>query len=92
METAKKTIRHEDSLVRLLFYVGLTAYSHNPLSIGIRAPTSEGKTYAVTQSIRKFFPDKDVMTLGSMSPKALIRQNGILVDESNQPLEERIKS
>jgi hypothetical protein len=91
METAKKTIKQEDSLVRLLIYVGLTAYSHNPLSIGIRAPTSEGKTYAVTQSVQKFFPNQDVMTLGSMSPKALIRQHGIFVDENNQPLEDRIK-
>ena len=91
METAKKTIRREDSLVRLLIYVGLTSYSHNPLSIGIRAPTCEGKTYAVTQSVLKFFPRQDVMILGSLSPKALIRQHGMLIDENNQPLEGRIK-
>ena len=91
METAKKTIRREDSLLRLLIYVGLTAYSHNPLSIGIRAPTCEGKTYAVTQSVLKFFPRQDVMILGSLSPKALIRQHGMLIDENNQPLEGRIK-
>jgi hypothetical protein len=71
--------------------VGLTAYSHNPLSIGIRAPTSEGKTYAVTQSLLKFFSRQDVMILGSLSPKALIRQHGVLIDENNQPLDGRIK-
>ena len=31
------------------------------------------------------------MILGSLSPKALIRQHGMLIDENNQPLEGRIK-
>ena len=92
IQTAKKTVRQEDSLVRILVSVGLTVYSNNPLSIGIRAPTSEGKTYAVMQSShKKFFPKQDVIVLGSLSPKALIRQHGILVDKDNRPLKGRIK-
>jgi hypothetical protein len=79
-------------LVRLLVYAGLTAYSYNPLCIGIRAPTTEGKTYAVIQSILKYFPKSDYALIGSISPKALIRQHGILVDKNNyQPLEPKIR-
>ncbi len=91
IKTAKRTVKGEDSLVRLLVYVGLTVYSHNPLCLGIRAPTSEGKTYAITQTIQKFFPKEDIWIIGSMSPKALIRQNGVLVDSNNKPLDERIR-
>ena len=91
VRTVKKTVKGEDALVRLLVYVGLTVYSHNPLCLGIRAPTSEGKTYAITQTIQKFFPKEDIWLIGSMSPKALIRQNGVLVDSNNEPLEARIR-
>jgi hypothetical protein len=91
IKTVKKTVKQEDLLVRILVYVGLTVYSYNPLCIGIRAPTSEGKTYAVIQSILKFFPKKDLWLIGSMSPKALIRQHGILVDKENKPLGDKEK-
>lgn len=91
IKTAKRTVKGEDALVRLLVYVGLTVYSHNPLCLGIRAPTSEGKTYAITQTIQKYFPKEDIWLIGSMSPKALIRQNGVLVDSNNEPLDKRIR-
>jgi hypothetical protein len=50
-----------------------SAYSYNPLRIGIRAPTTEGKTYAVIQSILKYFPKGDYVLIGSISPRTLIR-------------------
>ena len=86
--TAKKTVKQEDSLVRQLFYVGLSATSQNPLCLGIMAPTSEGKTYAVTETVIKYFPPKDVWKIGSMSPKVIIRQSGVLVDGNTlEPIE-----
>jgi hypothetical protein len=92
VRTAKKTVKREDSLIRQIFYTGLSAYSNNPLSIGIKAPTSEGKTYAVKEVIMKFFPKKDVWIIGSMSPKVIVRQNGKLVDgNTNEPLESKIR-
>jgi hypothetical protein len=92
IKNIKRNVKREDSLVRLLVYAGLTTYSYNPLCIGIRAPTTEGKTYAVIQSILKYFPKSDYALIGSISPKALIRQHGILVDKDNyQPLEPKIK-
>jgi hypothetical protein len=90
VKTVKKTVKGEDALVRLLLYVGLTVYSHNPLCLGIRTPTSEGKTYAITQAIQKLFPKEDIWLIGSIS-KALIRQNGALVGSNNEPLDERIR-
>lgn len=87
---AKKTIKQEDSLIRLLFYTGMSTYTQNPLNLGIIAPTSEGKTYPVTE-MTKFLPSQDVWTIGSMSPKVIIRDRGIMVDENNEPIEQIIQ-
>jgi hypothetical protein len=92
IRTAKKTIKREDSLIRQVFYTGLSAYSNNPLSIGIKAPTSEGKTYVIKETIMKFFPKNDVSIIGSMSPKVIIRQKGKLVNSNTtEPLEPKIR-
>lgn len=89
INTAKKTIKREDSLIRLILYTGLSTFTNDPLNLGIIAPTSEGKTYAVTEAI-KFLPKQDVWMIGNMSPKVLIRDRGIMVDQNNQPIKERI--
>ena len=92
IKTIKKTVKREDSLIRQLFYTGLSTYSNRPINIGIKAPTSEGKTYVVKEVIMKFFPKKDVWVIGSMSPKVIIRQNGKLVDSNtNELLESKIR-
>lgn len=90
IDTAKKTIKRENSLIRLILYTGLSTYTTDPLNLGIIASTSEGKTYVVTEII-KFFPKQDVWILGNMSPKVLIRDKGILVDNNNYPIKEKIQ-
>jgi Bifunctional DNA primase/polymerase, N-terminal len=74
-----KTVKCDDSLVRAVFYAGCSTWTFDPLNLGISAPTSEGKTYTVTQ-VLQYFPHKDVKYIGSMSPKVIIRQDSILVD------------
>jgi hypothetical protein len=86
---AKKTIKQEGSLINLLLYTGLSTYTKNPLNLGIIAPISEGKTYPVTEMM-KFLPPQDVWMVGSMSPKVIIRDRGIQVDENNEPIEQTI--
>ena len=68
INTSKKTIKREDALIRLILYTGLSAYTKDPLNLGIIAPTSEGKTYAVSE-VMKLFPKQEVWMLGNMSPK-----------------------
>jgi hypothetical protein len=90
IKTLKKTVKQEDSLVRQICYTGLSAYTNDPINLGIIAPTSEGKTYPVIESI-KLFPKEDVWLIGKMSTKMLVRQKGTLVDENNEPLKPKIK-
>jgi hypothetical protein len=91
IETIKKTVKCEDVLVRQIVYTELSSYiEDDPINLGIMAPTSEGKTYPVEETM-KFFPKDDVYKIGSMSAKALVREKGILVDKYHQPLKERLK-
>ncbi len=91
VKVAKKTIKMEDNLVRLILYTSLSTYTKNPVNLGIMAPTSEGKTYAVSEVI-KYLPKKDVLMIGSMSPKVIIRDNGVLVDSNYEPIEDKIRA
>jgi hypothetical protein len=86
----KKTVKQEDSLVRQIFYSALSAYTNDPINLGIIAPTSEGKTYPVIESLKPF-PKEDVWLIGSMSTKLLVRQKGALVDKNNEPLKPKIR-
>lgn len=90
VSVVKKTVKQEDSLIRQLLYTAFSAYSQDPINLGIMAPTSEGKTHAAIETLQ-YFPKEDVWDIGSITPKVIIRQNGILVDDNNQPVEEKIK-
>lgn len=86
----KRTVRGEDIGIRIVLYAGLSCYTFNPFSVAVRAPTSEGKTHLVIDVV-SLFPKEDVWLMGSMSPKVLIRQYGILVGRDNQPIGEDIR-
>src|SRR5919198_1232788 len=90
IKTAKKTVKQEDALVRQILYTGLTKDSANPQNLAILAPTSEGKTHAALETL-EYFSYQDLWKLGSMSPKVIIRQNGILVNNNYEPIEAQLK-
>jgi hypothetical protein len=85
----EKTVKQDTSLVKLITYTGLSAYTSDPLNLAIIAPTAEGKTHPVEQTISKFCPE-DVQRIGTMSPKVLIRQDGILVNEKNESIQDEV--
>lgn len=90
IRSVKKTIKQEDSLVRQILYTCWSAYTKDPINLGIMAPTSEGKTYPVIEAL-KFVPNEDVWKIGQMSTKVLVRQKGILVDRDGMPLKPVLK-
>jgi len=83
-------ILDDPELVAIVLRTMLSAYTSNPLNLMIKAPTSEGKTYAATQ-VQKIFPEKDILLLGGMSPTALIHDQGIMVDQDDNPIEEKLQ-
>jgi len=90
INTIKKTVKREDVLIRQVLYTGLSTYTYEPMNLAIIAATSEGKTYGVIQSM-KYFPTDDVLYIGSMSTKVLVRQKGILVDSNHNAIEYKVK-
>ena len=92
VSSIKKTVKQEDSLIRQIVYTGFSSYiEDDPINLGILAPTSEGKTYAITESLQ-YFPDEDVVYIGQMSPKVLVRQKGILIDKkTGEPIKDKLQ-
>jgi hypothetical protein len=92
VKSIKKTVKCEDALIRQILYTGFSTYvEDDPLNLGVLAPTSEGKTYAITESLQ-YFPNEDVLYIGQMSPKVLVRQKGILIDKkSGEPIDHKIQ-
>jgi hypothetical protein len=87
-----KTVKCDNSLVRATLYAAFSTYTLDPMNLVIAAPTSEGKTYTVLQTLQ-YFPSEDVKYIGSMSPKVIIRQNSILVDPHTlKPVMEDIRA
>ena len=89
-EAIKCNVKQEESLVRQIAYTAMSKDTKDPINLAIIAPTSEGKTYAVLETL-KYFPPEDVRKIGSMSSRVLIRDNGILVDSDGQPIGGKIK-
>jgi hypothetical protein len=92
VKSIKKTVKCEDALIRQILYTALSSYvEDDPINLGILASTSEGKTYAVIESLQ-YFPDEDIMYIGQMSPKVLVRQKGILIDKkTGEPIEDKVQ-
>jgi hypothetical protein len=89
IDTAKKTVKREDTLIRQIVYTALSKDSDNPLNLAVLATTSEGKTHAVVETLKPF-ERLGLWVIGSMSPKVIIRQNGILVNSDNEAIEDAI--
>ena len=83
-------IMDEKILVKKILRVGFSAYTNNPINLGLMAPSSEGKTYAVVH-VMELFPKEDVIFVGGMSPTAFIHERGIMVNENNESIEAKIQ-
>lgn len=81
-----KTVKRDPITKQAVFLTGLSAYTEDPLNLFLRGESSLGKTYVVMQ-IMKLFPKRDVWKIGAASPKFLIRQHGVIVDENNEHID-----
>jgi hypothetical protein len=82
-----KLVVDDDVLLQHLLIVGFSAFTKDPLNLGIMAPTSEGKSWAA-KHVFSLFPKENVVFLSGASPKALIYQKGRLVDADGKDVED----
>ena len=83
-------VKDDPRLVKQLLRVYFSAYTKNPINMAILAPSSDGKTHATVQ-VSKIFPEKDFISVGRLSPTALIHQYGMMIDENGNNIEPKLK-
>ena len=76
LDQAHQTIsKYDNHIIKAVFHVALSAYC-KPLNLGLKAESGSGKSYSTIETI-KFFPEEDVQTIGSQSPKVISHEHGI---------------
>ena len=80
-------VKQDPELVESVYDAISSSYSDEPINLGVLAPTSDGKSYAVNQ-IAKRFPKGDIITIGRASPTALIHEKGDLIDKNGKSVRE----
>ena len=76
-------------MIRQILYTGFSADTSDPINLGIMAPTGEGKTYAVIETLM-YFPKHLVWNIGAMSTMSLVRDQGVLVNKDNKPIQSEV--
>jgi hypothetical protein len=93
MELVGKEVKEDHILARQSGYTLLSTYGETPINLGVIAPTSAGKTHTVNHTAKYGPADnrKEIRKVGSMSPKTLIREKGVLVDKELRPIERQAR-
>jgi hypothetical protein len=73
--TILREIPNEQKSVRQLIVGLCSSATHLPQNIGIQTQSGAGKNYMINKVISKF-PDKDIIILTNMTPKALFHERG----------------
>lgn len=77
IDTILKEAPNDQIAVRQLFVGFCSSATHIPQNIGIRTQSGAGKNYMINKIISKF-PQKDIVVLSSMTPKAVFHDQGIV--------------
>lgn len=77
-----------DTLVKLVnFLTNVSAFTENPLNTSIRGKSSTGKTYTAKEGTEYFLFDREnVWRLGGLTPKAILHEHGILIDDDGKEI------
>jgi len=72
-----RTIKNDDVVISDTIHAGLSAY-FDPFNLAHKAKSGAGKTYITTGSM-EYYPDEDVVIIGSQSPKVISHDYGDLM-------------
>jgi len=81
-----KRVKRDKPTKLSVFFTGLSAYTREPINLFLKGESGIGKTYNVVETL-KYFPQEDVWFLGGLSPKAIIRDYGTLLNKYGEPLD-----
>jgi hypothetical protein len=80
-------VKNDEDLVEHLLRVGFSSFTSNPLNLAVMAPTSEGKTWAITHTL-KLFENAHFFT--GATPKTFFYETGELIDKDGNRIQERV--
>lgn len=90
VKVRENTVKKDQKLLTHALLAMFSAYISEPINLDVQAPSSEGKTYTVTQ-VAELFPEGDVWQLIGATPKSFIHDKGMLVDKDTlEPVEPRL--
>ncbi|MEM3859837.1 MAG: hypothetical protein QW478_10610 [Candidatus Micrarchaeaceae archaeon] len=75
--TVREEVKDETRNISIIGNACLSAFTENPINLAVVAPSSEGKTHLVVQTV-KIFPQQYVWMYRKVSPKTFTRERGIL--------------
>ena len=68
------------------FFTGVSAFLKEPLNLFLKGPSSIGKSYNATRSLRPF-PSHAIWKLGGLSPTALVHLHGVLMSKDGEEID-----
>ncbi|MEM4090307.1 MAG: hypothetical protein QXQ46_06105 [Thermoplasmatales archaeon] len=75
--TVREEVKDETRNISIIANACLSAFTENPINLAVVAPSSEGKTHLVVQTVG-VFPQQYVWMYRKVSPKTFTRERGIL--------------
>jgi hypothetical protein len=87
MQHIHKRVKNDYGHINTVLCTALSAYTDNPLNYFAKGPSSIGKTHGIRETL-KSFPQDSIWYLGGLTPKALIHEYGVLVDEDGNEIED----
>ena len=81
-----RVVKHDDHVVLTNFHAGLSAYLE-AINLAHKAKSGAGKSYITTETIG-YFPEEDVVIIGSQSPKVVSHDYGELMTVNSNGEEE----
>lgn len=83
-----RTIKNDEAVISDNVHAALSAY-FDPFNLAHKARSGAGKTYITTGTV-EYFPDEDVVTVGSQSPKVISHDYGELITINESGEEEEL--
>jgi hypothetical protein len=77
LDDIHRKVKKDDVAVFDTFHIGLSTYM-KPNNLIHKSPSGAGKTYSTTETM-DYFPQEDLITIGTQSPKVLSHQQGELM-------------
>jgi len=87
----RRDIKGEDRNISIILNTALSAFTDNPINLAVASPSSEGKTYLVVQTLRRF-PPEYIWMYRKVSPKTFTRERGVLAVRAIKDNEEKFET